>query len=102
MELLRLSHDRPKNTRTGRYSTDADEVMTHVRKPVFVDNAIHHGRISVRRQTRQRSGGEENTRNLQVMPQRNYRILEGEFHIQLSHNNTPGHSPIRPLSLLMI
>ena len=25
------------------------------------------------------------------MPQRNYRILEGEFHIQLSHN-TPGHS----------
>ena len=32
-----------KNTRTGRYSTDADEVMTHVRKPVFVDNAIHHG-----------------------------------------------------------
>lgn len=82
-----------KNTRTGRYSTDADEVMTHVRKPVFVDNAIHHGRISVQKANKAKVTVEKkNTRNLQVMPQRNYRILEGESYIQLTHNGTPGHS----------
>ncbi len=82
-----------KNTRTGWYSTDADEVMTHVRKPVFVDNAIHHGRISVQKANKAKVTVEKkNTRNLQVMPQRNYRILEGESYIQLSHNNIPGHS----------
>ncbi len=82
-----------KNTRTGRYSIDADEVMAHVRKPVFVDNAIHHGRISVQKANKAKVTVEKkNTRNLQVMPERNYHIVEGESFIQLSHHNTPGHS----------
>ena len=56
-----------KNTRTGRYNTDPDEVMTHVRKPVFVDNAIHHGRISVQKANKAKVTVEKkNTRNLQV------------------------------------
>lgn len=38
-----------KNTTVGRYSTDAVEVMTHVRKPVFVDNAVHHARITLQK-----------------------------------------------------
>lgn len=76
-----------------RFSTDVDEVMTHVRKPVFVDNAIHHGRISVQKANKAKVTVEKkNTRNLQVMPERNYHIVEGESYIQLSHNNTPGHS----------
>lgn len=82
-----------KNTRTGRYSIDADEVMAHVRKPVFVDNAIHYGRISVQKANKAKVTVEKkNTRNLQVMPERNYHIVEGESFIQLSHHNTPGHS----------
>jgi len=78
---------------SGRYNTDPAEVMTHVRKPVFVDNAIHHGRISVQKANKAKVTVEKkNTRNLQVMPQRDYRILEGESYIQWTHNNTPGHS----------
>ena len=57
------------NTSTGRYDTDANEVMDHVRKPVFVDNAVHHGRISVQTSNKAKITVEKNnTRNLQVMP----------------------------------
>jgi len=92
-----------KNTRTGRYSTDADEVMTHVRKPVFVDNAIHHGRISVQKANKAKVTVEKkNTRNLQVMPQRNYRILEGNRTSSCRITIPPVIHSILPLSLLMI
>lgn len=84
-----------KNTATGRYSTDADEIMTHVRKPVFVDNAVHHARLSLQKSNKAKVIIEKNnTRTLQVMPQRAYQLLEGESYVQLTHVNKPGHSSL--------
>jgi len=37
-----------KDTTVGRFNTEVNEVMDHVRKPVFVDNAIHHARVDIR------------------------------------------------------
>jgi len=80
---------------TGRYNTDADEIMSHVRKPVFVDNAIHHARMSLQKSPKAKVIIEKkNTRTLQVMPERNYQIVEGESYVQLTHNNKPGHSSL--------
>ena len=84
-----------KNTRTGRYSTDADEVMTHVRKPVFVDNAVHHARLTLQKTTKPKVVIEKkNSRNLQVMPERTYELVEGESSIQLTHTEKPGHTSL--------
>jgi len=81
-----------QNTSTGRYDTDANEVMDHVRKPVFVDNAVHHGRISVQTSNKAKITVEKNnTRNLQVMPQTRYQIVESEGGVLLTHVQKSGH-----------
>ena len=57
-----------KNTTTGRFNTDVSEVMSHVRKPVFVDNAVHHARVSVQTSSKPKITVEKsNTRTLQVI-----------------------------------
>ncbi len=84
-----------KNTTVGRYSTDAVEVMTHVRKPVFVDNAVHHARITLQKANKAKVVIEKkNTRTLQVMPERSYQLLEGESYVQLTHVRKAGHSSL--------
>ena len=80
------------DTAVGRFSTNVDEVMDHVRKPVFVDNAIHHARVEVAMDgknlvTIERS----NTTTFKVTPERKYKIVEGESSLQVTHNLTPGH-----------
>ena len=81
-----------KNTTTGRFNTDVSEVMSHVRKPVFVDNAVHHARVSVQTSSKPKITVEKsNTRTLQVMPQSSYQIVEGESGVQITHAQTPGH-----------
>ena len=30
----------------GKFDNSLNEVMTHIRKPVFVDNAVHHALVS--------------------------------------------------------
>jgi hypothetical protein len=83
------------NTRKGRYNTDADEIMKHVRKPVFVDNAVHHARVSIQTSPKAKVIIEKNnSRTLQVMPERTYQLVEGESYIQLTHNEQPGHSSL--------
>ena len=79
-----------KNTTTGRFNTDVSEVMSHVRKPVFVDNAVHHARVSVQTSSKPKITVEKsNTRTLQVMPQSSYQIVEGESGVQITHAQTP-------------
>ena len=80
------------DTAVGRFNTNAPEVMDHVRKPVFVDNAIHHARVEVAMNgknlvTIERS----NTTTFKVTPERKYKIVEGESSLQVTHNLTPGH-----------
>tara|TARA_R110000751_G_scaffold307884_1_gene433598 strand:+ start:681 stop:2084 length:1404 start_codon:yes stop_codon:yes gene_type:complete len=82
-----------KNTTTGRYDTNANEVMDHIRKPVFVDNAVHHARLSIQKTGKQKITIEKkNTRNVQVMPENEYEIVEGESGIQLTLSTPAGHN----------
>jgi hypothetical protein len=76
----------------GRFSTNVAEVMDHVRKPVFVDNAIHHARAEVAMDGKNLVTIEKsNTTTFKVTPERKYKIVEGESSLQVTHNLTPGH-----------
>jgi len=76
-----------------RYDGEPDAIMTHVRKPVFVDNAIHYGRLSVQKSGKPKVTVEQNmTRTLQVMPEREYTVVEGESTVQLTHKSAAGHT----------
>lgn len=82
-----------RNSVTGRFNTDVVEVMDHIRKPVFVDNAIHHAKSKQRIDDKIEIEIEKNNSiNFQVTNERNYLLVEGQSAVQISHNSTPGHS----------
>jgi len=82
-----------KNTVVGRFSTDMPAVMDHVRKPVFVDNAVHHAKVDTSTGVQAKVTIENsNASTFQVMPETRYQIVEGESSIQITHKETPGHS----------
>ena len=81
------------DTAVGRFSTNVNEVMDHVRKPVFVDNAIHHARVEVTMDGKNKVTIEKNNATtFKVTPERKYKIVEGESSLQVTHNLTPGHN----------
>ena len=81
------------DTTVGRFSTNVNEVMDHVRKPVFVDNAIHHARVEVTMDGKNKVTIEKNNATtFKVTPERKYKIVEGESSLQVTHNLTPGHN----------
>jgi hypothetical protein len=81
------------NSATGRFSTDVVEVMDHIRKPVFVDNAIHHAISKIRIDDKVEIEIEKsNSINFQVTNEKNYLLVEGQSAVQISHHSTPGHS----------
>ena len=82
-----------KNTVVGRFNTDMPAVMDHVRKPVFVDNAVHHAKVDTSTGVQAKVTIENsNASTFQVMPETRYQIVEGESSIQITHKETPGHS----------
>ena len=82
-----------KNTVVGRFSTDMPAVMDHVRKPVFVDNAVHHAKVDTSTGVQAKVTIENsNASTFQVMPETRYQIVEGESTIQIIHKETQGHS----------
>ena len=82
-----------KNTIVGRFNTDMPAVMDHVRKPVFVDNAVHHAKVERGLGVQPKVTIENsNSSTFQVMPETRYSILEGESSFQITHKETPGHS----------
>ena len=84
-----------KDTVAGRFSTDMDSVMDHVRKPVFVDNAVHHAKVEVSSGIKNKVTIESNnSTTFQVMPETRYDIVEGESSIQITHKETAGHSSL--------
>ena len=84
-----------KDTVAGRFSTDMDSVMDHVRKPVFVDNAVHHAKVEVSSGVKNKITIESNnSTTFQVMPETRYDIVEGESSIQITHKETAGHSSL--------
>ena len=84
-----------KDTVAGRFSTDMDSIMDHVRKPVFVDNAVHHAKVEVSSGIKNKITIEDNNSStFQVMPETRYDIVEGESSIQITHKETAGHSSL--------
>ena len=82
-----------KNTIVGRFNTDMPAVMDHVRKPVFVDNAVHHAKVDTSTGVQAKVTIENNNSStFQVMPETRYDIIEGESSIQITHKETAGHS----------
>ena len=82
-----------KNTYTGRFDADVNEVMDHVRKPVFVDNAIHHARIDTTDNKKHKVTIENNNATTyQTLHERSYKIIEGNSDLQITHQSTPGHT----------
>ena len=68
------------NSATGRFSTDVVEVMDHIRKPVFVDNAIHHAISKIRIDDKIEIEIEKsNSINFQVTNEKNYLLVESSL-----------------------
>jgi len=82
-----------KNTVVGRFNTDMPAVIDHVRKPVLVDNAVHHAKVDTSTGVQAKVTIENNNSStFQVMPETRYQIVEGESSIQITHKETAGHS----------
>lgn len=72
------------------FTESLTEIMTDVRKPVFVDNAIHYGKYES--QNKDIAKVTMTTRDYSIATEKTYFIEEEESSILLSHTKTPGHS----------
>ena len=77
----------------GRFDATLTSVATDMRKPVFVDNAVHYAKIEPS------STGSDivtiekrNNENYDIATEKTYRLVENESAIILTHKETDGHS----------
>ena len=71
---------------TGSFNPDVTQVMTHVRKPVFVDNAVHHALVSTQTGNKHKVTIENrNNATYNVFSEKSYDFVEGESFVQLTH-----------------
>ena len=84
-----------KNTDTGRYNTDTSLYEKNVRKPVFVDNAIHFAKLDVTSGAQNKVTIEKsNSNTFQIMPDNEFEIIEGESNVQIIHKGVDGHTSL--------
>ena len=84
-----------KNTDTGRYNTDTSLYEKNVRKPVFVDNAIHFAKLDVTSGIQNKVTIEKsNSNTFQIMPDNEFEIIEGESNVQIIHKGVDGHTSL--------
>ena len=77
----------------GRFDTTLTSVATDMRKPVFVDNAVHYAKIepsSTGSDTITIEG--RNKENYDIATEKTYHLVESESSILLTHEETDGHS----------
>ena len=74
----------------GAFSESLTEVMVDVRKPVFVDNALHYGKYES--QQSEKPKVTISTTSYRVSKEGSYRIEEEESSLLVSHTKTPGHT----------
>lgn len=76
-----------------RIVDDTDVVMKQVRKPVFVDNALHLGEIAMQNATQSKvTVKQRKTSTYAVASTHSYTIDEREDSVVLTHTPTPGHT----------
>ena len=74
----------------GAFTESPDEVMYDVRKPVFVDNAIHVGKYESQKTALPKVSFKATPHTLAT--EKKYSVVEEESSILLSHNKTAGHT----------
>ena len=78
---------------TGKFTDTVNEAMKHVRKPVFVDNAVHHALVESQADYKHKVTIENrNNATYNVFSEKRYELVEGEASVQLSHVSVPGHT----------
>ena len=77
----------------GKFDFNVVEVMTEVRQPVFVDNAVHHGLVSNQTSNKQKVTIENrNNTTYNTFSENTYDLVEGDGFIQLTHKRGAGHT----------
>ena len=80
-----------KNIYDGRTETFSN-IMKHVRKPVFVDNAVHFTKINKSESNNIIYKADKYYQEIQVMPDTTFRIVEGQSFVELLYKGGDGHS----------
>lgn len=82
-----------RDTGVGKFDADVAQVMTEVRQPVFVDNAVHHALVNSQSSSKHKVTIENrNNATYAVATENTFNIVEGESSIQVTHSRKPGHS----------
>ena len=68
-------------------------VMSNVRKPVFVDNAVHYGEVVSQLDSKSKVNiSQTNDVEYKLATEKTYSFSESESSLLLTHKETPGHS----------
>ena len=79
-----------KNSNDGRFES-VSNTMKHIRKPVFVDNAVYYAEIKKTDNTNANFTTTRAVNTFQVMPDTTYSIVEGESFVRITHKGADGH-----------
>ena len=80
-----------KNSNDGRFES-VSNTMKHIRKPVFVDNAVHYVDITKTTNPFLNFQTPKTINSFQVMPDTTYSIVEGESFVRITHKGVDGHN----------
>ena len=76
----------------GQFNVNPDTIMTEIRKPVFVDNAVHHALVTSQASNKQKVTIENrNNASYLVTSSNTYSLTEGNSNVQMTHTARPGH-----------
>ena len=77
----------------GQFNVSLDTTMNEVRKPVFVDNALHHALLSSQTNSKNKVTIENrNNATYTVTSSNRYALTEGNSTVQITHASRPGHN----------
>ena len=77
----------------GRFDDTLSDVATDMRKPVFVDNAVHYAKIEPRSEGKSKVTIEaRNAENYDLATEKAYSLIENESAVMLTHRETEGHT----------
>ena len=77
----------------GQFNVSLDTTMNEVRKPVFVDNALHHALLSSQTNSKNKVTIENrNNATYTVTSSNRYTLTEGNSTVQITHASRPGHN----------
>ena len=77
----------------GRFNEVLSDVMTDIRQPVFVDNAVHYAKSEPKSNAKTKVTIEAvNADNYEIASERTYAITESESSLLITHTEADGHT----------